>query len=178
MQTLNIVEQSNVELKKKLVNEKHAQKSADLALEGAQRQVKDQRKLVREATDQLAASKEQKLRDQVKKAKAKVGKAKVDAEKEKDGAEQHGYDVGVAETEEALRAEVLAVCRAYYAQTWEEALNRAGIDASSELRRSENVFFPPAIRALGPAPNQKEAAPPVTKPAEDAQLQNLPLPNQ
>ena len=190
MQTLNIVEQSNVELKKKLVNEKHAQKSADLALEGAQRQVKDQRKLVRKATDQLAASKEQlatlrkqleeaqKLRDQVKKAKAKVGKAKVDAEKEKDGAEQHGYDVDVAETEEALRAEVLAVCRAYYAQTWEEALNRAGIDASSELRRSENVFFPPAIRALGPAPNQKEAAPPVTKPAEDAQLQNLPLPNQ
>ena len=59
MQTLNIAEQSNVELKKKLVNEKHTQKSADLALEGAQRQVKDQRKLVREATDQLAASKEQ-----------------------------------------------------------------------------------------------------------------------
>ena len=114
----------------------------------------------------------------MKKAKAKVGKVKVDAEKEKDGAEQHGYDVGVAETEEALRAEVPAVCQAYYAHTWEEALNRAGIDASSELRRSENVFFPPAIRALGPAPNQKEAAPPVTKPAEDAQLQNLPLPNQ
>ena len=42
---------------------------------------------------------------------------KVKAEKERDEAEQHDYDVGVAETEDALRAEVLAVCRAYYAQT-------------------------------------------------------------
>ena len=38
-------------------------------------------------------------------------------ERERDEAEQHGYDVGVAETEDALRAEVPAVCRAYYAQT-------------------------------------------------------------
>ena len=59
MQTLNIAEQSNAELKKKLANEEHAWKSADSALEGAQRQAEDQRKLVREATDQLATSKEQ-----------------------------------------------------------------------------------------------------------------------
>ena len=45
------------------------------------------------------------------------------AEKEKDEAEQHDYDVGVAETEDALRTKVPAVCRAYCAQTWEEALN-------------------------------------------------------
>ena len=76
----------------------------------------------------------------------------------------------MAKTEDNLRAEVPAVCRAYYAQTREEALNWAGIDASSELRRSENIFFPPAIRALGLAPNQKEVAPLVTKPAEDAQF--------
>ena len=69
---------------------------------------------------------------------------------------------------------VSAVCRAYCAQTWEEALNRAGIDASFELRRPENIFFPPAIRV----PNQKEAAPHVIPPAEDAQLQNPPPPNQ
>ena len=35
------------------------EKSADSALEGAQRQAEDQRKLVRKAIDQLAASKEQ-----------------------------------------------------------------------------------------------------------------------
>ena len=51
MQTLNIAEQRNAELKKKLANEEHAWKSADSALEGAQRQAKDERKLVREAID-------------------------------------------------------------------------------------------------------------------------------
>ena len=59
MQTLNIAEQSNAKLKKKLANEEYARKSADSALEGAQRQAEDQRKLVREANDELAASKEQ-----------------------------------------------------------------------------------------------------------------------
>ena len=59
MQTLNIVEQSNAELKKKLTDKEHAQKSADATLEGAQRQAKNQWKLMREANDQLAASKEQ-----------------------------------------------------------------------------------------------------------------------
>ena len=78
----------------------------------------------------------------------------------------------MVETEDALRVEVPVVCRAYCAQTWEEALNRAGIDASFELRRPENIFFPPAIRAAGSASGQKEAAPPVTKSPEDAQLQN------
>ena len=139
---------------------------------------------MREATDQLAASNKQlatlrkqleeaqKLRDQAKKAKAEVEKAKVEAEKEKDEAEQHGYDVGVVKTEEALRAEVPVVCRAYCAQIWEEALNRAGIDTFSELRRPENVFFSSAIRAPSLAPSQKEVAlpppPQVVKPAEDA----------
>ena len=54
---------------------------------------------------------------------------------ERDEAEQHGYDVGVAETEDALRAEVPVVCRAYCAQTWEEALNQARVEASSGLRK-------------------------------------------
>ena len=83
----------------------------------------------------MAASKEQlvtlkkqleevkKLRDQTEKAKAEAKKAKAKAEREKDEAKQHGYDVDVVETEDALRAEVPAVCRAYCAQTWEEALN-------------------------------------------------------
>ena len=48
------------------------------------------------------------------------------------------------------------------------------IDASFELRRPKSIFFPPAIQV----PNQKEAAPPVIPPAEDAQLQNPPPPNQ
>ena len=37
MQTLNIAENNNAELKKKLANEEHARRSADSALEGIQR---------------------------------------------------------------------------------------------------------------------------------------------
>ena len=80
----------------------------------------------------------------------------------------------MAETEDALRAEVPAVCRAYCTQTWEEALNRAGIDASSELRKPKNIIFPPALQT----PNQKEAATPVSQPAKKAQPQHPPSSSQ
>ena len=189
-QTLNIAENSNVELKKKLTSEEQAHRSADSALEGAQRQAEDQRKRLRETTEQLNDFKEemavlraqleeaQRLEDQAGKAKAKVEKAKAKAEKEKDKAEQHGYVVGVARIEVALRAKVPVVYRACCAQTWVEALNWAGVEASSELRRPENIFFPPAIRVSGLSSNQKEAIPTVAEPAEKAQVQNPPPPSQ
>ena len=158
MQTLAIGENSNTDLKKKLNAEEQAQKSTDATLEGVEKQAESQKKLAREANDQLVDSKEQlaalkkqleeaqRLRDQAEKAKVKVEKAKAQAEKERDEAEQHGYDVGVVETENALRAEVPVVCRAYCTQTWEEAFNRVGIDASSELRKLENIIFPLALQ--------------------------------
>ena len=145
-------------------------------MDSAKRQAESQRKLACEANDQLAAAKEQlatlrkqleetqRLRDQAEKAKAEAEEAKAKAKREKEEAEQHGYDVGVAEIEDALRAEIPAVCRAYCSQTWEEALNRAGIDASSELRKPENIFFLLVLQV----PNQKEAALPVSRPAEEA----------
>ena len=135
MQTLAIAENSNTDLKKRLIPEEQARKSADSTLEGVKRQAESQRKLAREANDQLVASKEQlaalkkyleeaqRLRDQAKKAKVEAEKAKAQAEGERDEAEQHGYDVSVVETEDALRAKVPAVCRDYYTQTSEEALN-------------------------------------------------------
>ena len=66
------------------------------------------------------------------------------------------------------------MCRAYCTQTWEEALNRAGIDASSELRKPENIIFPFALQI----PNQKEAAPPVSQPTKEAQSQHPPSTSQ
>ena len=75
-----------------------------------------------------------------KKTKLQAEEDKVKVEKERDEAEQYGYDVGVTETEVALRVEVLAVCRAYCAQTWEEALNQAGVEASSRLRRLKHYL--------------------------------------
>ena len=62
------------------------------------------------------------------------------------------------------------MCYAYCTQTWEEALNQAGIDASSELRKPKNIILPLALQI----PNQKEAAPPVSQPDEKAQPQHPP----
>ena len=68
-------------------------------------------------------------------------------------AEQRGYEVGIAEIEENLRAEVSVVCCIYCAKTWDEALNRAGVEASSELQRPKNVFYSKAIRPSAPPPH-------------------------
>ena len=75
-----------------------------------------------------------------------------------------------ATTEDALRAEVPAVCRAYCAQTWEEALNQAGVEASSELRRPERIIFPLALQIL----KQTEIAPPAPQPIKEVLLQHPP----
>ena len=119
----------------------------------------------------MAALKQQleatnKLKDQAEKARIQAKEEKVKAEKERDEAEQHGYDVGVAETEDALQTEVPTVCRAHCAQTWEEALNQAGIEASSELRKPERIIFPPALRIL----TQTETAPLTPQPIKEAPL--------
>ena len=182
VQTLTIAENSNADLKQKLKAEEQARKSADAALKGAETQAKSQRKLTNEAKEQLAASKEQvaalkqqlkeanKLKDQAEKAKMQAEEDKVKAEKKRDEAEQHGYDIGVAETEDALRTEVPTVCRAYCAQTWEEALNQAGIEAFSKLRKPERIIFPPALRIL----NQTKIARLAPQPVKEAPLQHPP----
>ena len=59
MQALTIVENSNTNLKKRLTVEEQARESPDAALEGVERQAESQRKLAREVSDQLVASKEQ-----------------------------------------------------------------------------------------------------------------------
>ena len=61
--------------------------------------------------------------------------------------EQDRYDMGVAETKEALKAEVLKVCRFYCLKVWNEALDQVGVEASSALRRVESVYYLLAIRA-------------------------------
>ena len=70
--------------------------------------------------------------------------------KAKDATEQHGYDVGVVETEDSLKAEVPAMCRTYYALVWDEALNQAGVEVSSVLRKAESIYYPRsyALKAL------------------------------
>ena len=182
VQTLNIAENSNKDLKEKLKAEEQLRKSADAALKGAETQAESQRKLVVEVKGQLVTAKEQiatlrqqldeanKLKALADKAKMQAEKDKLKAEKERDEAEQHGYDVGVAETEDTLRAEVPSVCRAYCVQTWEEALNQAGVEASSGLRRPESIIFPLALQL----PKQTEPTPLAPQPAAEASAQPLP----
>ena len=177
---MTITKNSNVDLKEKLKVEEQQRKSTESALKGAKTQAESQRKLANDIKGQLITTKEQvaalrqqmkeanKLKDLAEKARLQAEEDKLKAEKERDEAEQHGYDVGVAETEDALRAEVPAVCRAYCAQTWEEALNQVGVDVSSELRKPENIVFPSALQT----PNQKDTAPPTSQPIKEAQSQH------
>ena len=86
----------------------------------------------------------------LKKKLEEAKKANEQAERAWDQVEQDGYNTGVAETEEALRVDVPGVCRTYCSQTWYEALNWAGFEASSSLRKATNVYYPLAIRRSVP----------------------------
>ena len=182
MQTLTIAENSNADLREKLKAEEQERKSADAALKSAETQAESQRKLANDIKVQLVAAKEQitalrqqleeanRLKDLAEKARLQAEEDKIKAEKEKDEAEQHSYDVGVAETEDALRTEVPAVCHTYCAQTWEEALNQAGVEASSGLRRRESIIFPSTLQI----PKQTETVPLTPQPISEAPPQHPP----
>ena len=59
--------------------------------------------------------------------------ARVEVERSKEKAEEEAYDLGVAETQATLKAQVPGVCRLYCSQVWNKALKQAGINASSDL---------------------------------------------
>ena len=80
--------------------------------------------------------------------------------------------------EETLRVEVPMVCLIYCARTWDEALNRAGVEASFELRRPESMFYPETICPSAPPSNQAEATPSTVNPNEEVLPSTLPLPGQ
>ena len=85
-------------------------------------------------------------RDKAVRAKEEVEFARTKAECSKEKAEKEAYDAGVAETEAALKAQVPGVCGLYCSQVWNEALKRAGVDASSDLWKAECVFYTFVIR--------------------------------
>ena len=130
------------ELTTKLTESERDKKSVEATLERAERQAKSQRKQLHQTKDQLSSAK--KL---IKSLKKKLE----EAEKAKDQIKQDEYDMGVAETEEALRAEVTRVCRTYYLQVWYKALDRVRVEASSALRRVENVYYPPSNLCIKPS---------------------------
>ena len=122
----------------KLTEADQEKKSVEATLQGAERQVEAKRKQLQQAEDELATA-----NDHIKVLKKKIEEVK----KARDQAEQDGYDIGVVETEEVLKAKVLEVCMNYYLQMWNKALNQAKVEASSALRGAESVYYPPTIHA-------------------------------
>ena len=102
----------------------------------AEKQAEDQRLQLRRAEEQLTIAREQ------------IEAQKKELEKKEEAlaqTEQSGYDTGVKEIEDILKAQVTGVCRSYCLQVWTEALNLAGVGASSDLSKTENVFYPPTL---------------------------------
>ena len=85
-------------------------------------------------------------RDEAVRAKQEAEFARDEAEGSKNMAEDAGYEAGMADTQASLKAQIPGVCRLYCSQVWEEALKRAGVDASSDLWKAESIFYPSAIR--------------------------------
>ena len=84
--------------------------------------------------------------DEAIRAKREAEFARNEAEAAKETAEDDGYNARVAETQAILKAQIPEVCRLYCSQVWEEALKRAEVNASSDLWKAENIFYPTAIR--------------------------------
>ena len=81
-------------------------------------------------------------------------------------AENLAYERGVQETETRLTIEVIAVCREYYAETYSQALDRAGIPADSDLRRTNQVYYPEDLREDPTPPPPLVNIPPPPPPNE------------
>ena len=77
--------------------------------------------------------------------------ARAEAKNSKEKAKEEAYDLGVAETQATLKAQVPGVCRLYCSQVWNEAFKQAGVVASFDLWKVENVYYPPAIRETAPS---------------------------
>ena len=56
------------------------------------------------------------------------------------------------------------ICRTYYALTWDEALNQAGVEAFSVLRKAESVCYPPTTPLV--SSSDSKADPKSSKAAE------------
>ncbi|XP_050264145.1 uncharacterized protein LOC126708396 [Quercus robur] len=108
--------------------------STSAGLDGTQKQAEEQTKRLLETEDQLRIAKEQ-ISD--------LKKRLILAENEK-GVAEYALDEAMRAKREAEFARNEA--KAAKKTVWEEALKRAGVDASSDLWKAEKIFYPAAIR--------------------------------
>ena len=98
-------------------------------------------------------------RDEALRAKEETVFTRAEAKCSKEKAEEEAYDLGVAETQATLKAQVPRVCRLYCSQVWNEALKQARVEASSDLWKMEHVNYPPTIRENAPSSSEVRDAP-------------------
>ena len=83
--------------------------------------------------------------------KAELAKVKEEARLAREAAKKvvaASYDRGVSDTEIRLTKEVATVCRDYIAISWGVALDQAAVQADSDLRKIENIYFSEDIREI------------------------------
>ena len=80
-------------------------------------------------------------------------------------AETSAYERGVLETETRLTVEVTAVCREYCAETYNQALDRVGIPPNSDLRKTDQMYYPEDLKE-NPTPPPPPADLPLPPPNE------------
>ena len=117
-------------------------------------------------------------RDEALRAKAEAKFARMEVESSKEKAEEEAYDLGVAETQATLKAQVPGVCRLYCSQVWNEALKQARVEASSNLWKVENVYYPPVIWETAPTSSEVEVAPEEAETARPEDALAITAPNE
>ena len=147
---LGTANHKKTQLAEKLKVAKNEWKSAKAGLKSAEAQAEDQCKEFYTTQLNLATKKAAILDLQSKLQRAE--KALKVAQEAFIAAETSAYERGALETKTRLTAEVTAICREYCAETYNQALDWAGIPADSDLRRTDQVYYPedgPSVLSRG-----------------------------
>ena len=102
------------------------------------------------------------VRDEALRAKEEAVFARAKTKCYKEKAEEEAYDLGVAETQATLKAQVPRVCRFYCSQVWNKALKQAGVEASFDLWEDAIREDAPSNSEVRDAPEEVEAVGPDT----------------
>ncbi|XP_030973966.1 uncharacterized protein LOC115994078 [Quercus lobata] len=141
VRTLQASEEDLAKAKATLTDAIRERDNASAGLASTQKQAEDQTKRLLEAEDQLQIAKEliEDLNKKLVTAKHDKGVAEYARDEALRARREAEFD-----RNEAKAAKEMAEDDGYNAG--EEALKRAGVDASSDLWKAENIFYPTAIR--------------------------------
>ena len=165
---LGTANHEKTQLAEKLKVAENGRKNAEAGLKSAKVQVEDQRKELYTTQLNLATEKAAVLDLQSKLLRAEEA-LKV-AQEAAIATKTLAYERGVLATETRLTAKVIAVYREYCAETYNQALDWTRIPADSNLKRTDQVYYPEDLRK-----NTTPPPPPATLPLPPP---NEPLPAQ